>query len=652
MTEQIELKVAKSGTTVQFFDTHLEPDGVSTFRAYIIFNQNNQPIQIGTFEAEPFYLDQNNHMVLVSSLGLPYLTGSTKTQDLSYILSDIQKTRISNRWAQSMALTFSGQSRSYTMFSDTMVNDMFINVSLHRSSSSLDTLNVYNNLVNSFPAQESTTGTLFGRLIATQKIVDTNGNNIHIPLKNVPIGIFNPTEEFPSPASTDDDGNRITLNLKEYSPASLYFNEQSYSADTGSDLHSGYAFTAVPAFYKYVTTTNDEGEFVLHNVPTGTQTIFFEVDLFKQGLTQDEIALNFFPFPADNEPNISSYPHLFFRQFQVDIIPTWGTLQTGYTETNISVALDLRKWATYFVEQISFNNLDFDALLMKGITTPLTISIRNMAQEGFPVGNTEVVEIVDMIDRDLNHVMLWRNEFKQLKSKAQFYVDGYHAFKLPANMYDPVGTKTDKNGFPTDSKGVWLAGYQLSMYYSDKSVLFRNTGSSKIRLDDGTYVTRDHYNLNKSNTDITQQNASAPPSNGDFPYERKWDHMYPEPYSIPSIPVEPNPQFDVLNDQGKRIVERPRFIDGDIVGKPFHSFLDPDNLYGGTGGYGVAVDETDNEWFKTDFSKAVTKNYVYRYENTEDPNSKYATGYMPNSQDFPLQPGISSVKKEIGRAHV
>lgn len=71
----------------------------------------------------------------------------------------------------------------------------------------------------------------------------------------------------------------------------------------------------MPAYYKYVTTTNEEGEFVIHNVPTGTQTIFFEVDLFKQGLTQDEIALNFYPFPADDSPNIDRLPSLFFRQF-------------------------------------------------------------------------------------------------------------------------------------------------------------------------------------------------------------------------------------------------------------------------------------------------------------------------------------------------
>lgn len=643
MQEQIKLKTTRSGTTVSFFNTHLPADGITTYPAYVLFNNNNQPIHIETFDSIPLWRDTANNFVPLTSLNLPFITGSTRFEDLQYSLNDYQKTRIGDKWENGMNILFSGQSTSHTFFRDTLLDDMFINIALHRSYSTLDTLNIYNNLVNSFPTQESDTGTVFGRLIAFQKILDVDGNNIAIPLKNVPIGIFNPTEEFPSPVSTDDNGNRITLNLQESSTAASYFNIQSYTADTTNYLRSGSEFTAVPACYKYVTTTNEEGEFVLHNIPTGTQTLFFEVDLFKQGLTQDEIALNFFPFPADDSPNISKIPSLFFRQFPIDVVPTWGVLQTGYTETNISVELDLRKWATFFVEQVSFNDLDFDTLQTRGFNTPLTIAFRNMAKTGFPKSNIQIVEIPDMLSRDVEHVLLWDNEFPQLKSKAQFYTDGYHAFKLPANMYDPVGRKTDQNGFPVGSKGVWLAGYQMSMYFSDQSQLFRNTGSSKLFTQGDGYVTRDHFNLNKNNVDLAQQNASAVSLAGNFPYERKWDHLYPEPYSIPHVPTSQNPDFDLLNNSGKRWLERPRFLDGDLIGRPYHGFLESDNIYGGTGGYGVAVDETNNEWFKTAFSKSVTKNYLYKYEKTENPNEQYAIGYMPNRSDFPVQPGASSV---------
>lgn len=642
MTETIELRTERSGTTVTLFSTALEADGVVSYRAYVMLNDTEAPVHCQTYDAVPMWRDQNNDLIPVSSMGVSYVVGAMRYERLNYVLNDYERRRIQNNWVAQMSILFTGASTSYVFFDDVLIDDMFVNISLHRTYGTLDTLNIYNNLLNSFPVQESDTGTVFGKLTALQKILDQNGNNISIPLRQVPIGIFVPTERYPTPISADENGNRITMNLRESAQASSYFNNQSFTADTTSFLRSGSEFTAVPEHYKYVTTTNDEGEFVLHNVPIGTQTLFFEVDLFKQGLTYDEIALNFFPFPADDSPNISSVPSLFFRQFPIDVIPTWGVVQTGYTETNITVDLDLRKWATYFVEQMSFNDLDFTALQERGFFSPLTIAVRNMAKDGYPTSKLQIVEIPDMLSRDEDHVLVWGNEFPQLKNKAQFYEDGYRAFKLPANMYDPTGRKTDKNGSPVGTYGVWLAGYQLSLYYSDQTQLFRNTGSKKFTTEGDAYVTRDHFNLNITNSDLSQQNSFASPLLGSFPYEKKWDHTYPEPYSIPSIPTRYNPEFDVLNAQGKRWLERPFYLDGDMPGQPFAAFAE-NNEYGGTGGYGVALDETNGDWFKNDFSKFVTKNNVYRYEATDDPNARYSNGYMPNNAGFPVQPGASSV---------
>lgn len=640
--ETIELKTYRSGTTVAFFTTAIEADHTSSYKAFVVLSDTNQPIHYQTYDTIPMWRDQNNDLIPLDSSGMNFVTGSLRTERLEYSLNDIDRNKISTNWQNYISLTYSGNQTSYVLFEDILLDDMFINVSLTRSHSTLDTLNIYNNLLNSFPVQESTTGTVFGKLKAIQKIQDRNGNNISIPLKNVPIGIFNPTESYPTPISTNENGNRMSLNLRESSSQNSYFNSHSFSADTFNFLQSGYEFDSVPGHYKYVTETNDEGEFVIHNVPIGAQTLFFEVDLFKQGLTYDEIALNFFPFPPDNDTNISNLPSLFFRQFQIDVIPTWGVIQTGYTEVNISVDLDLRKWATYFVEQISFNDLDLNSLRERGISTPMTIGIRNMGKDGYPINKLPIVEVPDMLLRNEDHVLVWGNEFAQLKSKAQFFEDGYHVFKLPANMYDPNGRKTDKNGDPIGTYGVWLAGYQLSIYFSDKETIFRNTGSIKYELD-SQYVTRDHFNLNHNNVDMTTQNSSAQQGIGSFPYERKWDHVYPEPYRIPKTPRTINPYYDTISDQGIRILERPLFIDGDMIGKPFSSFVDSDNEYGGTGGYGVAYDETNGSWFKTDFSKFVTKNYIYRYENTNDPNAKYCNGYMPNDPEFPVQANESHV---------
>lgn len=647
MQEKIFLKEYTTGTTGWFFDTHLSPSRSSgtqeIFPAFVIYNNQNQPIEIGTFDKEVLWRNPSTNIYEpIDNLGLNYITGGVVTRKYNYILDSSEKDAIRSRWEVSRSLFSSGQSISHIFFKEEEVEDMHIDISLHRSRDILSTLDIYNNLVNSFPIQESSTGTVFGKLVATQRIKDANGKNIRIPLRNVPIGIFNSTDEFEFITSLDENGNRIALNFKENSFVDDYFNHYSYSANMSSYLGSLSGLSQVPDQYRYITHTNENGEFVLHNIPVGVQTLFFEVDLFKQGLTKDEIALNYFPFPPDDVPNISSVPSLYFRSITIDVIPTWGTVQTGYTEVNISTELDLRKWATFYMEDISFNGLSIEELQRKGFFTPVIATIRNMGLDNFPINRLQLVEIPNLVDREADQSLQWRNEFPQLKSSAQFYTEGYHIFKLPANMYDPNGYKTDMFGERVGSKGVWLAGYQISMSYGD-SASYRNTGSFIISSENGG-VYRDHFNLNSTNNNPSIPNRSVQSSIGVFPYERKWDHTYPVPYRIPKIPSVPNPDFDTNDQNGKRILERPKWLDGDLIGTPFADFREDDHPLGGTGGYGVLYDVDSEVWFKSDFSKFVTKNYVFKYENYLSLNQKYGNNYIPNVDSFPVDPLISKVE--------
>ena len=94
-----------------------------------------------------------------------------------------------------------------------------------------------NNLTNSLPDQESDTGTLMGTLNALQPIRDEIGNKIRIPLANVPVGVFVPSDQFPSLGSLDSQGDRLTLNLKEGSSPEEYFDPQSFTQDTTEYLN-------------------------------------------------------------------------------------------------------------------------------------------------------------------------------------------------------------------------------------------------------------------------------------------------------------------------------------------------------------------------------------------------------------------------------
>ena len=72
---------------------------------------------------------------------------------------------------------------------------MFVDIKLERTSDSLDTLSIQNNLLGTWQQQESATGVLFGKLVARQKVIDENGEKVIIPLRNVPVAIFNSSED-------------------------------------------------------------------------------------------------------------------------------------------------------------------------------------------------------------------------------------------------------------------------------------------------------------------------------------------------------------------------------------------------------------------------------------------------------------------------
>jgi hypothetical protein len=652
MREEILYKESKTGTTIVYFDTYLQPQE-GKHPAYMTFDNLDRPYEITAFDGNQMWQKSGLQYsgVDINSIGVATLSGTVYTKTVDFLLSPGQKAREKRNFEQEMYDLFSGGSQSYIFFREQLIDDMFVTIGLERTQKTLDTLSIYNSLKNSFPTQESETGTVFGRLTAIQKLKDESGKNIKIPLSNVPIGVFAPSDMFGVATDVDENGSRISLNLQRGSVPEDYFNAESFSADTQQYLQSGENFTQVPSHYKYMSYTNDEGEFVIHNVPVGTQTLVFEVDMFKQGLTKDEISLNFFPFPSDNQPNIDTVPSFFFRQFPIDVIPTWGDFQTGYTEVNISTSLDLRKWSTFFVPPVTMGDKTIEDLQALGVPFPIQVQIRDMATEGFPIRDIEMVEIPDIQNREQNQQLSWKNEIKQLKNRVEIRRNGWQAFKVPANCYDPRGLRTDREGTPTGNRGVWLAAYQMKLSYDTPDSIYRATGQRAVLIDEEslTIARRDHFHLNYpyDNFDDEALLASASvegASAGVFPYEKAWSHYYPEPYRIPKLPSQDNPNYyDNTSDEGSHVLEHPLYTDGDRIGHPFLEDFRDDGFGGGTGGYGVEADVNTEEWFKNDFSRLVTKNILYRYENRGNRTEEYANGFKPNIDTFPAQPGVSSV---------
>lgn len=664
MIQQEELHIKQFTTGVTFFifsdaiydQLPENPDQYEgPFPSYVVYNMQGEIYSLNFFTGNVIWTrNENNNYIPINEIGWDYKTGYTLVKTVSSNMSQENIDNMSTLMLQRLSNPdrlgtppSASAATNYVFFRKQLIDDFYVDLKLERSYNSLDTLKIYNNLINSFPDQESPTGVVFGRLTAIQKIKNENGENLRIPLVNVPVGIFNPSDEFPFLFSTDDNGDRLTLNIKEAASPNQYFNNYSYFSDYNQYLKSADSFSAVPAQYKYVTRTNENGEFILYDVPVGQQTAIFEVDLFKQGLTKDEIALNFFPFPGTEDANIDSIPSFVYKQFPIDVVPAWGLGQTGYTSLDININLDLRKWSTFYVAPISYNGYKLESAEVATLGSTLNVEVRDMSRAGFPTTNLPIVQIPNILEKDTDQALLWLNEFSQLTNVIKFYKNGFNAFKVRANMYDPNGYRTDSNGFPVYNpynKGVWLAGYQFLMYFNNRSSIFRSTG---FQMDFGFpglgWIGRDNFHLNRGIIQNSTNSDTSP--NFQFPYNKPWTIDFPEKYSIPHIPTQLNFQrTDIttrLRDSSNRAyLEQPLYLDGDMVGL---AVSNPSVNSQGVGGYGLQYSFDSNFWFGNRFAQEITNKPIYRYENRVAWNEKYSNGYEPQNPGFSVQPGVSQV---------
>jgi hypothetical protein len=538
-------------------------------------------------------------------------------------------------------------SSSYTgvFFKKEKKQDYNVDISLIRSVDTLDTLSVKNNPLSEFPNQESSTGVVMGTLYARQKLIDENGERIKIPLGNVPVVIFNPSDKFPTTSSTDDDGNRISLNILENSNRWDYSDEHSWVTDVGSkaakkyqgNLNSegienvnpilkGVNSLNVPEQYLYSTITDQNGEFIIENVPTGDRILMFEVDLLKQGMTKDEVRLNFFPYPTSTSPNVDSVPHFYFRQIPVGVGPSWGSFQTGYTQVDIVANVDMRKWSTYYISPISRNQENLSELLAGGDFQSLNVLVKDMTKEGYPLTN-ELVEVLDIYSRDETERVGWSTEVKTSKYKAQYRGDGFQAFKLPANLYDPNGRASlnSERKSLSNKKGVWLSCYEMKMLYGGdvETPLYRATGFIRraITARADFQQKSSHFDINRGPGNSIADATGEPPgsSSNVFPYERPWTINYPNKYKIPRTPKVSTKNRD------QNIKLQPRYVDGDMPGL----FVYPDEDDNVGHGYSSMKGFESGESIFNRFGTVITRYRIYKYEQGSRWDDEWSNGFRP-----------------------
>lgn len=644
---------------IPFLEEQTEVEELNYFLSFAKFSQNGEILDFQPYDGNYFYERNpiNNNFIINNN---SYITGYTIVKKLDRILSSDEKISFYENFKEENEF---GQNIKFGVkFEEVPLEDMFVNISLIREYDFLDTLSIKNNLQGQWPTSSSNTGVVFGKLLAVQKIKDENDEFIKIPLRNVPIIILNKENELVSLNPQQNINARIPLNCQENSNKDLYFDDFSYNFDKRilPEIDS----KNVGETYKYSTITNDNGEFIIPDVPIGLQTLIFEIDLLKQGLTLDEIDLNVSPIPKTNELSFSESPHLVYREIPINVLTSWGDpLNFGYTRVDVDINLDLRKWTTHFLPPITFFKKEYEEILKSGFRPGFSLKVRDMASRNklnnalYPNESIECVVIQDVKNRNNKIALGWFNEIRQLRDIIFFNNLEYNAFKLPANIYDPNGFKRNGDGsVKTDSvsgkpnqKGVWLSSYQFKIFTIEENLGYRETGflsdiGKKINLT-GSTNNKSHYALNTNLELLGKLDVTGNTVNGlgSFPYEKSWDYNYPTPYSIPEIPKIKNNNKIFIGDGVPENNNIPRFLDGDLVGfnSGQNTYSSNDKIFGGWGAQSNIVRSV----FANKFAQQVTTSPLYRYEINGSFSEEYSNGYTPNNGYPNLPPNQRSIVK-------
>lgn len=216
--------------------------------------------------------------------------------------------------------------------------DLFIPFKLNRNVKYLETLSLKINQESFYRLYESPYGVLMGRVIANKGFGVPNVKiSVFIPLssedeKNDLLKFIYP---YKTPSDVNSDGYRYNLlsTKKEYGDTT-YYNPTGTFPTKRMLLDNDIYLEIHEKYYKYTTTTNESGDYIIFGIPTGFQYIHADVDLSNIGFysirpydlivngASSNLFNDFSKFNTSND--LDSLPQIQTVNTSRQIYPFWG----------------------------------------------------------------------------------------------------------------------------------------------------------------------------------------------------------------------------------------------------------------------------------------------------------------------------------------
>lgn len=351
--------------------------------------------------------------------------------------------------------------------------DSNININLDQKFDVLEILSLkirQEDLYDSFCADY---GVIVGRIIANDGFGVPNAKvSVFIPISNEDEQneLIKKVYPYKTVNSLNDDGVRYNLLLEE-STCNLSVPVGTFPSKKRV-LSDDVVLEVYDKYYKYTTTTNDAGDYIIFGVPTGQHTIHMDVDLSDIGF----LSVRPYDLKAQGYPdnlfngkefrtstNLDELPQIRTQNKSVDVVPFWGddeVCSVGICRVDFNIGNDLGANAI-FMGSI-FTDSDDNAL-------KVSCDIKKkMGQQDQLITGPGQVDIIKAV-KDGNNNLL---SLEYLQSR-EIDEDGVFVITLPM-YYDRI--ITDENGdiikSPDPTKGIPTKGdYRFKLKFGGAATI-------------------------------------------------------------------------------------------------------------------------------------------------------------------------------------
>ena len=329
-----------------------------------------------------------------------------------------------------------------------------LNIPLQQSYDTLEILSIKINQENAYKYHTSNYGVIVGRVLA-------NGG---FGIPNAKIAVFIPAAEddearlkelyaYTSTSATDKDG--VRYNVLPDSVDSACHQDVGTFPNKRLVLDNDIVIEVFDKYWKYTTTTNQSGDYMLFGVPTGQQTVHVDVDLSDCGILsqrpRDFIGqgYNLRQFESPNKfkssTDLGSLSQIYSQDQGVFVYPYWGETEEsgetiGITRCDINISHKFQPTCVFIGSAITDKGSN-------AIGKNCTGDDKVGRMSDLATGEGSIEMIRKTLDNRVEEVTIDGNRLIDS--------DGVWCYQIPMNL-DYVTTDEFGNMVPTDNpnKGI------------------------------------------------------------------------------------------------------------------------------------------------------------------------------------------------------